>query len=135
MMNFICNVSTSPLLLQKKIAARKRAMHMLPRNVTNKRAILKSALWSVFLLASTSTLSWKNSFEYTAARKGISRANIVDAQAIYDMGCGRYGVDRVDLALPATWTYATLLWVATAHLRGYIKATSKNTIIAANIAT
>ena len=119
----------------KKTAARKRAMHMLPRNVTNKRAILKSELWSVFLLASTSTLSWKNSFEYTAARKGISRVNIVDAQAIYDMGCGRYGVDCADLALPATWTHANHPRAATAHLRGYIKTTSKNTIIAANIAT
>ena len=43
---------------------------------------------------------------------GNGRVNIVDAQVIYDMGCGRYGVDYANLALPATWTRATLLWAA-----------------------
>ena len=43
---------------------------------------------------------------------GNGRVNIVDAQVIYDMGCGRYGVDYANLALPAAWTRATLLWAA-----------------------
>lgn len=43
---------------------------------------------------------------------GNGRMNIVDAQVVYDMSCGKYGESYENLPIPATWSHATLLWVA-----------------------